>query len=317
MLTSFPCPPPKLALVVVDWWDYHWCKTYAAHLAQMRPRLNRTASALRERGATIIWAPTDTVWWYEHWPRRLAVKCLPVADVPHARDFSVDWHVPHQTCHCGPGIPCTFNLTHRSLDPAIMIAPEDWIVANERELYAVCISLGLTHLCYAGAALNACVTHKDIGIATMWAAGLPCFTAEHLTMAWSTYDPHNAFTPTRGSAIARQDLANAGIRPMDLLTCCGQAEADCNLWPTWITPSGHPDRPHFFHADARVTIETTQGPEIRYRFGGPPSADSPRYDEPLLVDNTCDLWAATFDGAHQLSRLAFSRFCRIDEGLHS
>lgn len=314
MLTTFPCAPSELALVVTDWWDYHWCKTYAAHLAQMRDRLSDTARLLRRLGVSVIWAPTDTAWWYEHWPQRRAARSIPQLDIPQVREFTVEWHVPHQTCHCGPGIPCTFNLTHRSLDPLLHLDALDLIVDGARELYAICRHRGITNLCYAGAALNACLVYKDLGIAAMQSAGLACWTAGYLTMAWSTYDPPNAFTPARGSDIAKRDLEIAGVKPLDLLACCGCDADDARDWPTWITPCGHETRPHFFHNDIVVTIETTHGTEIRYDFGGQPNSACSLYTEPLRITESCDLWAAGFNAGKRASQFAYSRFERIDDG---
>ena len=65
--------PRKTAVVICDMWDDHWCKSSAARVAEMAPRMNDVVAALRERGVLIIHCPSDTMNYYkEHAGRKLA-----------------------------------------------------------------------------------------------------------------------------------------------------------------------------------------------------------------------------------------------------
>ena len=58
------------ALVVIDMWSYHPCKTVTNRAASLVPRLNLVAAAIRRAGGTIIFAPTDAAETYAGWPQR-------------------------------------------------------------------------------------------------------------------------------------------------------------------------------------------------------------------------------------------------------
>ena len=46
--------PAKTAVVVVDMWDRHWCKTYTRRVGNLVPRMNRTLAAARKLGITDV-----------------------------------------------------------------------------------------------------------------------------------------------------------------------------------------------------------------------------------------------------------------------
>src|SRR5258707_1311880 len=46
--------PKKTAVVICDMWDQHWCKGASSRVAEMAPRMNDLASALRASGVLII-----------------------------------------------------------------------------------------------------------------------------------------------------------------------------------------------------------------------------------------------------------------------
>src|SRR5688572_5571389 len=63
----------KMAVVVIDMWDRHWCKTYTARVAELVPRMNATLAAARKLGLQIVWAPSDVLDFYTNHPRRKAM----------------------------------------------------------------------------------------------------------------------------------------------------------------------------------------------------------------------------------------------------
>src|SRR4051812_49125722 len=44
--------PGKVGVVVVDMWNWHWCKTAAARVGALVPRMDRVLDAARELGMT-------------------------------------------------------------------------------------------------------------------------------------------------------------------------------------------------------------------------------------------------------------------------
>src|SRR5262245_13621602 len=69
--------PAKTAVVVCDMWDDHWCKSAAARCGELAKAADPVLKACRERGMTIVHAPSDCMDFYKDHPARkrmLAVK---------------------------------------------------------------------------------------------------------------------------------------------------------------------------------------------------------------------------------------------------
>ena len=68
--------PAKTAVVVIDMWDRHWCKTFTARVGNMVPRMNRTLDACRKLGIQVVFAPSDVVDFYRDFPQRKAMQAV-------------------------------------------------------------------------------------------------------------------------------------------------------------------------------------------------------------------------------------------------
>ena len=64
--------PTKTAIVIIDMWERHWCKTYTARIANLVPRMNQTLKAARKLGIAIVFVPSDVVGFYKDYPQRKA-----------------------------------------------------------------------------------------------------------------------------------------------------------------------------------------------------------------------------------------------------
>src|SRR5262245_23227591 len=51
--------PAKTAIVVIDMWDDHHCKSAAARVTEMAPTMNEALKAARKLGVTIVHSPSD------------------------------------------------------------------------------------------------------------------------------------------------------------------------------------------------------------------------------------------------------------------
>jgi hypothetical protein len=60
----------ETAVIVCDMWDDHHCKIAAQRVGILVPRMNQVLSAARDRGVTIIFAPSDTMGIYAGSPYR-------------------------------------------------------------------------------------------------------------------------------------------------------------------------------------------------------------------------------------------------------
>ena len=72
----------ETALIIIDMWHYHPCKTVTNRAGALVPRMNMVAAALRKAGGHVIYAPTDAAESFDGWPQREAVLSQPLLPVP-------------------------------------------------------------------------------------------------------------------------------------------------------------------------------------------------------------------------------------------
>jgi nicotinamidase-related amidase len=191
--------PAKTALIICDMWDAHTCPNAAARVAEMAPRMDAVARALRARGALIIHCPSDTMKFYEGTPQRRLAQAAPEVEspVPLLRWCFVD---PTKE----PPLPiddtdggCDCPMTWKKGDPypwtrqhaAIEIAEGDAIAENV-EAYRLVRQRGIQHVLICGVHLNMCVLGRPFGIRQLVAQGLPILLLRDLTD--TMYNPARA-----------------------------------------------------------------------------------------------------------------------------
>ncbi|MDR2116125.1 MAG: hypothetical protein LBP87_07075 [Planctomycetaceae bacterium] len=62
--------PTETAIIICDMWDEHWCKGATARVAEMAPVMNQVLQNARNKGVTIIHAPSGCMKFYENSPAR-------------------------------------------------------------------------------------------------------------------------------------------------------------------------------------------------------------------------------------------------------
>ena len=167
--------PAKTAVVVVDMWDRHWCKTYTLRVANLVPRMNRTLEAARKLGIQVVFAPSDVVEFYKDSPQRKAMQSLP--QQPEPKKIAVNSPGPPQPidcCECGPDRPCKAGKVWTRQHADLKIAEGDLIAdCNQgRELLNLCAARGIDTLLYMGVASNMCVQYRSMGMRNMKQYGL-------------------------------------------------------------------------------------------------------------------------------------------------
>ena len=297
----------KVAIVIIDTWNYHWCMTWTEQAGGMTPRMNRVNEGVRKLGIQIIWAPTDVASLYSGWMQRQRAMAVPYIDVPKIRDKSCNFSVPRGKCLCGPGIDCKVNLGEEAMDPELLIANQDLIVSGTQELYSICKAQGINHLIYFGGATNICLTGKPEGLGPMFNAGLNTYFARDLAFAWTTYDPSKGYTPTTGNTQATDDLERGDIPTLSIVDELRKEGLWNDKWvtePVRVTPAGTINRPYFFEKQVTVSLEIplVKGAEIRYTLdGSEPKPSSKKYDKPLNIQGTTTLRTAAFIKGERVS----------------
>ncbi|GHT22194.1 hypothetical protein FACS189419_04390 [Planctomycetales bacterium] len=70
--------PKETAIVICDMWNQHWCKGATARVAEMAPVMNGVLKAARDKGVTIIHAPSGCMGVYaDHSARKRALEIKP------------------------------------------------------------------------------------------------------------------------------------------------------------------------------------------------------------------------------------------------
>ena len=194
--------PSKTAVVVVDMWNGHSCKTATKRLGQLVGPMNETLAAARKLGMPVVFAPTlgsiyanaqkvypkepEKHRFYEGSPQRKATVALPEHpllealkfDPPPFPKFAVPDHPCGGVCKGKPGPSPKYRM-HTDL----VIAPGDYIADSTQEMWNFCCERGITHLVYVGVAANICLAGKPCAVIPMTRLGLECVVVRDLTQA--------------------------------------------------------------------------------------------------------------------------------------
>ncbi|MCX6928435.1 MAG: isochorismatase family protein [Verrucomicrobia bacterium] len=229
--------PARTAVVVIDMWDRHWCKTYTARVANMVPRMNQTLAVARILRMQVVWAPSDVLAFYKDVPQRKAMAAIPTHQEPKTITFNPA--APPEgldCCECGPERPCKSAGVWTRQNAGLEILDDDLIgdCNNAQELFNLCAERHIDTLIYLGVASNMCVPGRAFGMLNARRHGLnvifmrdlvEAITANGLNPATKQSDWN--FTPAKGSARtehyleqevapslqSRQLLAAAGMGP--------------------------------------------------------------------------------------------------------
>ena len=306
--------PRKVGIVVVDMWNYHWCRTCLPRAGALVPRMNAAFDRARSLGMQVVFLPTDVILAYEFSPQRQAVLALPPQPLPQRLKLNPPNALfpDYRYCECGPGPQCLPNYGWTAMNPTLQIRENDLVANGDHDVYNICVARGLTHLLYAGIATNICLLGKPGAASNMIRDGMKCMFARDLTDAFSTYEPERGFTPDQGTSEAIAAIERSAMPSIDLLSTLGKAgKWDHNLLvdPVMVTPWGRT-----LEDVVTVTLTTprTPGAEIHYSVdGSEPTESSPLYARPFIVKESCTLKAVGFHRGKKITLPSKAEFLRV------
>jgi nicotinamidase-related amidase len=243
----------KVGIIVMDVWDHHWCKSWTAREAAMIPKMNTVLDAARKMGVLVIFSPTSVADFYKDYPQRKAVTKLADLKQPNYKSVwelserntavspsfrkyfegtifeaglikgntyhgypSLPPFAMTGGCECGPDRPCEIKNVWTRQNKDLIIEDNDVIVEgdNKDEINNLCISKGLTHLLYIGAAGNMCLTWtRETSIINMANRGFKPIIMEDLMISVTGlgYNPDTqqadpSFTPAIGDKLILDHL---------------------------------------------------------------------------------------------------------------
>jgi nicotinamidase-related amidase len=185
----------ETAIIVCDMWDDHHCKIAAQRVGVMVPRMNQVLSAARDRGVTIIFAPSETMNIYAGSPHRRrmeqAKRAVPPVKIEarclrnpanEPATLPVDTELDCDDCELGPVVR-RHTRQHTGLD----ITGFDGISDSGEEIYNYCAQEGIKNIVLMGVHTNYCVLNRSFGIRQTLKLGKNVVLARDLTDA--LYDP--------------------------------------------------------------------------------------------------------------------------------
>lgn len=187
----------RAAVVICDMWDAHHCRSAAARVAEMAPRIDEVARALRARGALIVHAPAGCMDFYRGTPARLRAENAPRVPAPVHIDWN-DWNPLRESglpatlaepgaCSCDSAEPCggggpPYPWTRQIA--SIHIDPDDVVTDDGAELFSLLEARGIGDVVVTGVHTNVCVLGRPYGIRQLVYLGKQPILCRDLTDAF-------------------------------------------------------------------------------------------------------------------------------------
>lgn len=305
----------KTAMVVIDMWNWHWCKTATERVGSMVPRMERCLTEARKLGIQVFYCPTDSVDAYVGTPQRERIFALPSHQLPPL--VKVDCPTPPNGPGCGCGAEkCAGNFGWDAMHPGLSIGKDDLMPNSFESLYSICKEREIDNLIYMGVHTQVCLLGKSVGLANMKSAGFNCILARDLT------DSHPDYVPGK---IDPDDLTARTVAHFERYLCATVNLADDlrskSRWPDKVpvdpvrlAPWGTPARPHLFENPVMLTLSAPFQKDASIHFttdGSAPTATSPRYERPLTITETTRLRAQAFQGGVPVCLETVGHFAKL------
>ncbi|MDB6032288.1 MAG: protein-signal peptide and transrane prediction [Verrucomicrobiales bacterium] len=174
--------PRETALIIVDMWDAHWCKSAAARVVELAGPMNEMIKKARGKGVFIIHVPSSVVDFYKDTPQRKRALAAPFArtksQLSTADRWGTKWVWPDSSregdlpiddsdmgCDCA--VKCTIREAWTRQISTIEIAEQDAITDNGQEAFNLLAERGIKNVMIAGVHLNMCVLGRPVAIRQM------------------------------------------------------------------------------------------------------------------------------------------------------
>lgn len=206
--------PRRMAVVVCDMWDDHWCRGAARRVVELAGPMNQVIAHARERGAFIIHAPSTTVDFYRGTAQRRRAQSAPYAKPPVPLATSMRWgtawcwpdqeresELPIDDSDMGCDCPekCEIAAPWTRQIAALDIGADDAISDNGQEVYNLLAERQIDHVLILGVHLNMCVLGRPFAIRQLKHLGKDVVLVRDMTdtMYNSKMKPHvDHFTGT-------------------------------------------------------------------------------------------------------------------------
>ena len=181
-------PPRRTAVILCDIWDKHWCESATKRCDALAKKAEKVVAALRQKGVTVIHAPSDTMDFYKNTPQRKAMLALPKVSPPKPRTISEPaLPIDDSDGGCDDDKPAKQYRAWSRQHPAITVAEGDFVSDNGQEVFNLLTKRGIKNLLVMGVHTNMCVLNRTFAIKQMTRWGVRCVLVRDLTD--SMYNP--------------------------------------------------------------------------------------------------------------------------------
>ncbi|MEQ8556480.1 MAG: protein-signal peptide and transmembrane prediction [Cyclobacteriaceae bacterium] len=170
--------PSETAIIICDMWDVHWCDSATKRVAAMAPKINEMIIDARNKGVTIVHAPSGTIDFYKEHPARQRVLTAPFAKPPipiqpwYHLDSLSEGPLPVDDTDEGCDAPNNSpkGVWKRQIS-SIRIDDKDIISDDGQEIYNYFAQQGIRNVAICGVHTNMCVLGRSFGIRGQTKAG--------------------------------------------------------------------------------------------------------------------------------------------------
>ena len=310
--------PRRVGIVVIDMWNFHWCKTATERVAALVPRMERCLRGARELGMQVFFCPTDAVDHYVGTPQREAALAVPLMPLPARQNIACPPPPNGGGCACGRE-RCRMNFGWDAMHPGLTLGENDLMPNSLESLYSLCKQKDITHLIFMGVHTQVCLLGKSVGLRNMKSVGMNCILARDLTDAHPDYNPATGLTPdglTAATVAHFERYLCPTINMAEEMTKLGRFQGEPVVDPVRLTPWGTPMRPHLFEEPITVTLSAPWQPKATICYttdGSRPTEQSTQYTGPIRLDKTVRLRASAFEGGRQVCQESVGSFVRLGE----
>ena len=172
----------KLALIICDMWDNHWCRGAVEREAALIPWMNVVLTAARNQGAHIIHAPSETMEFYADHPARQRMLTIPpITPPPDQEHITPPLPVDASDHGSDTGETTTYKAWSRQ-HPAVEIdMARDLISDKGAEIYSYLQHQGIEQVLIMGVHTNMCVLNRSFAIKQMVKWGVNIALVRDLT----------------------------------------------------------------------------------------------------------------------------------------
>ena len=180
----------KTAVVVCDMWDLHHCLNATRRGAEMAPRMNRVLKVARDRGATIIHAPSSCMAAYKNHPARQRAMSVPRSENLPKDIAKWCYQIPSEEKGKYPidqsdggedddlaehaawakklsGMGRNPRAPWKSQTDLLDIHNRDYISDNGEEIWSIMEQKGIENVVLVGVHTNMCVLGRPFGLRQM------------------------------------------------------------------------------------------------------------------------------------------------------